>query len=372
MFQKYYNHLNMSSNIDNEWENFMSTNFDIGKLIEENVNTKHTDVVIPKCSDIYISTKTKIAYLNQPIDINSVFWKAPITDYYYPKDGVIKKQMKITTFSKEETDEITEKLTHINNYKQGVISHFENEKSKAIVKYKHVQKVSIGTCKKDIVSYRSKEKGAFYNCFAIIMRLKIDNEYKEVHIKVFNTGKLEIPGIQDDALLHKSLNFLVQYLQPFIPTILSYRKDSIDTVLINSNFNCGYYINREKLFNKLKFKYSMISMFDPCSYPGIQSKFYYNKQNTLNNGICTCSKKCSKKGTGDGDGECREISFMIFRTGSVLIVGHCNEDVLQIIYEFIKKILHDEYSEVNEGHIIKGEPKQVVKKIRKYTFIQDL
>ena len=63
---------------------------------------------------------------------------------------------------------------------------------------------------------------------------------------------------------------------------------------------------------------------------------------------------------------------MIFRTGSVLIVGHCNEDVLQIIYEFIKKILHDEYSEVNEGHIIKGEPKQVVKKIRKYTFIQDL
>ena len=62
---------------------------------------------------------------------------------------------------------------------------------------------------------------------------------------------------------------------------------------------------------------------------------------------------------------------MIFRTGSVLIVGHCDEDVLNIIYEYIKKILYDEYSEINEGHIVKSEPKNVVKKIRKYTFIKD-
>ena len=116
----------------------------------------------------------------------------------------------------------------------------------------------------------------------------------------------------------------------------------------------------------------MISMFDPCSYPGIQSKFYYNKQNTLNNGICSCKEKCNKKGSGDGDGECREISFMIFRTGSVLIVGHCNEDVLNIIYDFIKKILKDEYIDINEGHIIKQKKKEVVKKIRKYTFISDI
>ena len=89
----------MASNLDNEWENFMNTNFDIGKLIEENVNTKKKEIIIPKCGDIYISTKTKIAYLNQPIDINSVFWNAPVTEYYYPRDGIIKKQMKITTFS---------------------------------------------------------------------------------------------------------------------------------------------------------------------------------------------------------------------------------------------------------------------------------
>ena len=82
----------MASNLDNEWENFMNTNFDIGKLIEENVNTKKNEIIIPKCGDIYISTKTKIAYLNQPIDINSVFWNAPVTILLPSKMGLLRSR----------------------------------------------------------------------------------------------------------------------------------------------------------------------------------------------------------------------------------------------------------------------------------------
>ena len=29
---------------------------------------------------------------------------------------------------------------------------------------------------------------------------------------------------------------------------------------------------------------------------------------------------------------------MIFRTGSILIVGKCSEDILRLVYEYIKKI----------------------------------
>jgi hypothetical protein len=39
----------------------------------------------------------------------------------------------------------------------------------------------------------------------------------------------------------------------------------------------------------------------------------------------------------------KEVSFMIFRTGSVLIVGKCDENILLIIYEFLKNILSNEY-----------------------------
>lgn len=37
---------------------------------------------------------------------------------------------------------------------------------------------------------------------------------------------------------------------------------------------------------------------------------------------------------------------MIFRTGSVLIVGKCEEEVLFIIYEFLKGILVAEYGKI--------------------------
>jgi hypothetical protein len=48
---------------------------------------------VPICEDLYISTKTKVLFLNQAIDIHSVFWSIPITEYWVPKAGVVKKQL---------------------------------------------------------------------------------------------------------------------------------------------------------------------------------------------------------------------------------------------------------------------------------------
>ena len=42
-----------------------------------------------------------------------------------------------------------------------------------------------------------------------------------------------------------------------------------------------------------------------------------------------------------------EISFMIFRTGSCLIVGNCSEKVLNFVFNFIKEVLKEEYSVLN-------------------------
>jgi hypothetical protein len=39
---------------------------------------------------------------------------------------------------------------------------------------------------------------------------------------------------------------------------------------------------------------------------------------------------------------------MIFRTGSVLIVGKCNEDVLHEIYDFIRTMLETEYMTIGK------------------------
>ena len=105
------------------------------------------------------------------------------------------------------------------------------------------------------------------------MRILHDNTYREMHIKVFNTGKLEIPGIQNDELLEKVLKTLVNIMKPWLGDDLDYLQDKCDTVLINSNFNCGYYIDRDKLYDILKYQYRINSNYDACSYPEFNVNF---------------------------------------------------------------------------------------------------
>ena len=40
---------------------------------------------------------------------------------------------------------------------------------------------------------------------------------------------------------------------------------------------------------------------------------------------------------------------MVFRTGSVLIVGKCDETILFKIYDFLKNIFYEEYNEIGEN-----------------------
>jgi TATA-box binding protein (TBP) (component of TFIID and TFIIIB) len=194
--------------------------------------------------------------------------------------------------------------------------------------------------------------------------MKVDTMFKEFHVKVFNTGKLEIPGVQSEPTFEMILKQVVETLQPYLDLPLGYKENSNETVLINSNFNCGFFINREALYEILKFKYNLQSIYDPCSYPGIQCKFYYNPDIGLQNG-CQISEENKHLYTNIS-----EVSFMIFRTGSVLIVGKCDENVLITIYEFLKIILSNEHKHICQN-VKLGEDSLVInvkdkkKKIRR-------
>jgi chemotaxis protein histidine kinase CheA len=235
-------------------------------------------------------------------------------------------------------------------------------------KIKYIRKISIGICKKDIKSYRCKQKGAFMNCFVVILRILINDVFKEIHVKVFNTGKLEIPGIQSSAILNDVLILLVKLLRPFVSDSLNYLPDKSETVLINSNFNCGYYINREKLYEILKHKYNINSVYDPCSYPGIQCEIYYNttlkiQKNAEESPLVSLASASSASESEDYKKNNYKISFMVFRTGSVLIVGKCNETILYELYDFLCDILKKEYIYIkNSQKDIKK--KEVVKNLK--------
>ena len=354
----------LCEDIDADWEKFLNNDLDSQDTNNNNTFNKkeHNAANMPKCSDIYISTKTKISYLNKDkIDIKNIFWKIPIISYATTTAGAIKKQIKFSTLCPEQLEEVKQHIKREKYVEEQIIEHIENPDGR--IKFKDQRKISVGICKKNILNFRCKEKRAFFNCFVLILRVKNNGRFKEMHVKVFNTGKLEIPGIQCDIIHEKTLNLLVELLKPHLGEDLTFDMNKNETVLINSNFNCGYFIDRDKLYDILKYKYNINSNFDSCSYPGIQCKFYY-----LLNSIIQTGQQPNKD-----EMNCQGISFMIFRTGSVLIVGKCTEDILYNIYEFLKKLLHEEYIHVGIGLVEQSvnTPKEKKRKIRKKIIIME-
>ena len=323
--------------IDLEWSNFIQK-----QSIPTADASMRKQMDTPICDPISISTKTKIIYFNVGIDLFHRFWDFPMIDYDFHGEGIIKKQIKFNFTTKDEVANFNEFVAR-EPRKKDIYTLNQIDNPNGRVKFKDIKKIDIGTCKNDLMKQKKKSKSAFYNCFVLIYRAFIKNKYKELHIKMFNTGKIEIPGIQNDEMVNAAIYCIKQLLQPHYDFEVLELVEKRETILINSNFSCNYYINREQLFKILKSKYHVKCSYDPCSYPGIQCKY--------------------KLKTG-------EISFMIFRTGSVLIVGKCeNDEELYVIYEFIKNIFYNEFMHVYEENN-EVKQKKIKKKIRKTLYIE--
>jgi len=377
------------SSIDDEWAMFLNNENNVScgfpsiscNASMKNESTKKNTVngepennqvlgIAPECDELYISTKTKVLFLNKIVDIQNIFWKIPVIEYWRPEDGVIKKQMKIVSKTPEEYEEYKKKLENIGYHTENIIKQIDNSSGRRI-KFKDGRKITVGISKKDIMNCRGKVKNAFYNCFAIIFRFKYENEFREIHVKIFNTGKLEIPGILNVGLLTIVKKMILETLNPFVEDSIDFiETDSEENVLINSNFNCGYFINREKLHNILRSdKYRIESAYDPCSYPGVKCRYYFNNEldfdATLQNGQIFIDDRTMKMSELGDNNKYTEVSFMIFRTGSCLIVGNCNERILKFVFEFIKKILTDEYENIcvpTEVAVVKNKKTKLRKK----------
>ena len=232
------------------------------------------------------------------------------------------------------------------NVKMKILNQINNPTGR--VKFKDVRKVDIGFCTNDVVSPNKESKSAFYNCFVINYRKKYKGKFVEFHVKLFNSGIIEVPGVHSEDMLDIIIEQVINSLQPYFDKKICEIVEKRELILINSNFNCNYYLNREKLVKILKNKYKIKCNLDSCNYPGIQCK--YKLQNN------------------------REISFMIFRTGSVIIVGKCNEDELYMIYNYLVDVFKNEYFNIVESQseleiIEKNNIPKNKKKTRKFITI---
>lgn len=398
-----------NGNID--FDNFdFSNSFSQNKKYDLLPSTTNNATIpeMPTPSFIKISTKTKTFSFNAEFDIFDIFWKINIIPYSIFAENIIKKQLRIRSYNKETTemqDTFIEKekqkgyftkifvqtnVNHTNliyntanndatNDVEETVNEANNKERELNIskkvknQYVLTRTITVGLCKKEVLktnivpksvknaetvakNAKMKRGGTFYNSFAVWFRLLFCNQYQEIHAKVFNTGKIEIPGIKEPIIEQK----ILQILKSFMRTItnnneLEYKNAEGELVLINSSFHLYFQINKHILAGILTEIYKWHVTSDTNSYPGVRCVYFYNtklgeneqtgkasnefldffKKNTKKNNIKTFIKK--------NNTDYKLITIIFFSTGSCLINGTFSDEILYFIHRKICEIFKTYY-----------------------------
>lgn len=207
------------------------------------------------------------------------------------------------------------------------------------IKSLDVNKSLLITKKRRKTKTKKSKKNAFYNQVSIGIKKECDiNKKGIINIKLFINGSMQITGCKciDDflntlsvlftklrvtkAIFDETKNIMVD--KPFVGNIDELQINNIKNIkiaMINSNFNVGFSINREKLFCLLIDK-NISCSYDPIIHACVNIKYNYD---------------CKKK-----------ISIFVFEKGTVIITGVNNCDQILEAHKFINNYLHSNYSNI--------------------------
>lgn len=221
---------------------------------------------------------------------------------------------------------------------------------------KAVEKLIIGTCSRDELTNRKKSKNIFFNQSTLVVRKQcgISNGapvYKEVNIKLFKNGGVQMTGIPTDIFAKETFAWLVQSLSEFSVPILEGipQPHRYSIQLINSDYSVNGSINREKLHELLVSEYNLFSSFESTIYQGCDTKYYYNEAAPKDSveGVCPCGETlCYGNGDGMTLGNCKEITISPFHTGSIIITGARRFIQIEKAYDFMNSILRKHCTEL--------------------------
>ena len=185
---------------------------------------------------------------------------------------------------------------------------------------------------------KPKKKKTFFNQATIHVTCE-----KTVNVKLFNNGKIQMTGLKYEEHGTRVLEILTPILLRLDVNndnkILSTDKlvaEPMNIACINSDFSLGYSIKRDILHKEIV-DAGYYSSYEPCIYPGVNIKYYYNTGSE--DGICKCTNVCSGKGDGCGDGKCKKITVAVFKSGKAIITGARSKHQLDIAFKFITEFI---------------------------------
>lgn len=220
---------------------------------------------------------------------------------------------------------------------------YENIKPDNKIKYIEHGVNNKGVNQKQNKSRKTEKKKFFYNQITVHIF-----EDKIINVKIFNNGKIQMTGVKNINQGEKVLITLINIIQNIPSDILEIiltnkllQSNPIEIALINSDFDCGFKIKREILHRKIIEK-GYYSSFEPTIYPGVNIKYYFNKEKQ-DDGICNCKTQCNGKGK---NGFCKKITVAVFNSGKIIITGGQSYEQLNKAYEFINDILKNSKEEL--------------------------
>jgi TATA-box binding protein (TBP) (component of TFIID and TFIIIB) len=221
-----------------------------------------------------------------------------------------------------------------------------------------------GQCMEDILHVSTKEKKRFFNQSSLVFRLARPDgswketgkagdlasscsatSFKEINIKLFKNGGFQMTGISSEEMARAALTqFIALHRNRGVwpgDEAAKARIAKFDICMMNSDYNVGKAIRRDRLYKILVEEYGLWSTYEPTIYQGVNTKFFWNKTRpaTAPPGICVCPTPCEGDGSGYAVGSCKKITISPFRTGSIIITGAKHMEQLLDAHAFINGVL---------------------------------
>lgn len=237
-----------------------------------------------------------------------------------------------------------------------------------------------GICSEDILHTTAKAKSRFFNQSSLVFRLLLptgqfqetsdgsevnlptaaSGRYKETNIKLFKNGGFQMTGVNSEAMARAALQRLIDLnagpergIWTELPHIAKF-----DICMMNSDYNVGAAIRRDRLYKILVEEYGLWSTYEPTIYQGVNTKFFWNSQKSAGAppGICACAQQCEGDGDGHGPGRCKKITISPFRTGSVIITGAKEMRQLDDAYNFLNGLLAKHEADILRAETVLETP----------------
>lgn len=127
------------------------------------------------------------------------------------------------------------------------------------------------------------------------------------------------------------------------PIQTDFVEENVDIYSIMANYNLGYQINRQKLFDFLNGQ-QYLTKYNPETYSGLYVMYKYSTLdlNTKQIGKCTCNNKCT----------CDSVSIIVFQSGNMIFSGAKNINQLHTVFRYFVNLLNENASILKKKELI--------------------